>query len=69
MEIEEKHPELLHSNEPLFQPPEDAAKLTPEMAEGLCMILNGQGTMKGIGKILSGIAGAVQNIGGLMNSI
>ena len=42
---------------------------TPEMADGLCMILNGQGTMKGIGKILSGIAGAVQNIGGLMSSI
>jgi biotin carboxylase len=35
MEIEEKHPELLHSNGPLFQPPEDAAKLTPEMAEVL----------------------------------
>ena len=42
---------------------------TPEMAEGLCMILNGQGTMKGIGRILSGLAGAVQNIGGLMSSI
>ena len=42
---------------------------TPEMADGLCLILNGQGTMKGIGKILSGIAGAVQNIGGLMSSI
>ena len=42
---------------------------TPEMAEGLCMILNGQGTVKGIGKILSGIVGAVQNIGGLMSSI
>ena len=39
------------------------------MADGLCLILNGQGTMKGIGKILSGIAGAVQNIGGLMSSI
>ena len=42
---------------------------TPEMAEGLCLILNGQGTMKGIGRILSGLAGAVQNIGGLMSSI
>ena len=42
---------------------------TPEMADGLCMILNGQGTMKGIGRILSGLAGAVQNIGGLMSSI
>ena len=42
---------------------------TPEMAEGLCMILNGKGTLKGVGKILSGIAGAVQNIGGLMSSI
>lgn len=42
---------------------------TPEMAEGLCLILNGKGTLKGIGKIVSGIGGAVANIGGLLNSI
>lgn len=42
---------------------------TPEMAEGLCTILNGKGTLKGIGKILSGLGGAVRNIGKLMNSI
>lgn len=42
---------------------------TPEMADGLCMILNGRGTLKGIGKIVKGIAGAVQNIGTLMSSI
>lgn len=42
---------------------------TPEMADGLCMILNGSGTLKGIGKIIAGITGAVQNIGTLMNSI
>lgn len=40
-----------------------------EMAEGLCMILNGKGTMKGIGKIVGGIGAAVQNIGSLMSSI
>lgn len=40
-----------------------------EMADGLCMILNGKGTMKGIGKIVGGIGAAVQNIGGLMSSI
>ena len=38
-------------------------------AEGLCMILNGKGTMKGIGKIVGGIGAAVQNIGMLMSSI
>lgn len=42
---------------------------TPEMAEGLCMILNGKGTMKGIGKIVAGIGAAVGNIGMLMSSI
>ncbi len=42
---------------------------TPEMAEGLCLILNGKGTVKGIGKILSGLKEAVKNIGTLMNSI
>lgn len=42
---------------------------TPGMAEGLCQILNGKGTLKGIGKIVSGIGGAVSNIGALLNSI
>ncbi len=42
---------------------------TPEMADGLCTILNGKGTVKGIGKIVSGLSGAVKNIGKLMNSI
>ncbi|MBR3766747.1 MAG: glycoside hydrolase family 3 C-terminal domain-containing protein [Clostridia bacterium] len=42
---------------------------TPEMAEGLCLILNGKGTMKGLGKIASGITTAVKNIGTLLNSI
>ena len=40
-----------------------------EMAEGLCMILNGEGTMKGVGKIVGGIGAAVGNIGMLMSSI
>lgn len=40
-----------------------------EMAEGLCMILNGEGTMKGIGRIVGGIGAAVGNIGMLMSSI
>ncbi len=42
---------------------------TPEMADGLCLILNGKGTLKGLGKIVSGIGGAVANIGELLNSI
>ncbi len=42
---------------------------TPEMAEGLCLILNGKGTLKGLGKIVSGISEAVKNIGTLLNSI
>jgi len=42
---------------------------TPEMADGLCLILNGKGTMKGIGKIVGGIGAAVGNIGMLLNSI
>lgn len=42
---------------------------TPEMADGLCLILNGKGTMKGIGKIVGGIDAAVGNIGMLLNSI
>ena len=42
---------------------------SPKMADGLCMILNGKGTLKGIGKILGGIGGALKNIGDLMNSI
>lgn len=40
-----------------------------EMAEGLCDILNGRGAAKGLGKILSGLGGAVKNIGLLMSSI
>lgn len=42
---------------------------TPEMAEGLCLILNGKGTVKGLGKIVSGITEAVKNVGTLLNSI
>lgn len=42
---------------------------TEEMAQGLCRILNGEGTLKGLGEILSGLGGAVQNIGTLMSSI
>ena len=42
---------------------------TPEMADGLCLILNGKGTLKGLGKIVSGIGEAVKNIGTLMSSI
>ena len=40
-----------------------------EMAEGLCMILNGEGTMEGIGRIVGGIGAAVGKIGNLMSSI
>ncbi|MBR5410610.1 MAG: glycoside hydrolase family 3 C-terminal domain-containing protein [Clostridia bacterium] len=40
-----------------------------DMAEGLCTILNGEGTMKGIGKIVGGIGAAMGNIGQLMSSI
>lgn len=40
-----------------------------DMAEGLCKILNGEGTLKGIGQILGGIGSAVQNIGLLLKSI
>lgn len=42
---------------------------SPEMADGLCMILNGKGTMKGVGKMVGGIGGAISNIGNLMGSI
>ncbi len=42
---------------------------TPEMADGLCLILNGKGTLKGLSKIVSGIGEAVKNIGTLMSSI
>ena len=42
---------------------------TPEMADGLCDILNGGAALTGIGKILGGITNAVQNIGTLMKSI
>lgn len=42
---------------------------TPEMADGLCDILNGGAAFRGIGKILGGITNAVQNIGTLMKSI
>lgn len=40
-----------------------------KMAAGLLDILNGRGTMKGIGKILSGLGNALKNIGALMDSI
>ena len=42
---------------------------TPEMADGLCLILNGKGTLKGLQKIVGGIGEAVKNIGTLMSSI
>ena len=42
---------------------------TEDMAQGLCRILNGEGTLKGIGEILGGLSGAMQNIGMLMSSI
>ena len=37
MLIEEKYPNLLHSDAPLFLPPEDDADLTPEMKKILDM--------------------------------
>ncbi|MBQ7687966.1 MAG: glycoside hydrolase family 3 C-terminal domain-containing protein [Clostridia bacterium] len=40
-----------------------------EMAQGLCRILNGDGTMQGLGEILGGLSNALQNIGALMGSI
>ncbi len=40
-----------------------------KMAGGLLTILNDQGTMKGIGKILSGIGNALKNMKNLFNSI
>ncbi len=42
---------------------------TEDMAEGLCKILNGEGTMQGIGKIIGGIGEALKGIGPLMSSI
>ncbi|MCH5198113.1 MAG: glycoside hydrolase family 3 C-terminal domain-containing protein [Oscillospiraceae bacterium] len=42
---------------------------TEDMAYGLCRILNGEGTMKGISEILGGIGEAVKGIGPLMSSI
>lgn len=42
---------------------------TPVMAEGLCEILNGKGTVKGIGKMLSGLGEAVKHIDLLLSSI
>lgn len=42
---------------------------TPEMADGLCTILNGKGTLKGLGKIVGGLGEAVKHIGDLMSSI
>ena len=42
---------------------------TEEMAQGLVRILNGEGTLKGIGEILGGLGGALKNIGTLMSSI
>ncbi len=43
--------------------------MTPRMADGLLDILNGNGTLKGIGKIISGLGGALKNIKNLFNSI
>ena len=42
---------------------------TEDMAEGLCRILNGEGTLKGLGEILGGLSAGLQNIGMLMSSI
>ena len=42
---------------------------TPEMAEGLCLILNGKGTLKGLEKIVKSLGKAIKNIGSLLNSI
>ncbi len=42
---------------------------TPEMADGLCLILNGGGTLKGLGKILGGLTVGIKNIGLLMKSV
>lgn len=42
---------------------------TPDMAQGLCTILNGKGTLRGISKILGGLGEAVKKIGPLMKSI
>ncbi len=42
---------------------------TEDMAAGLCRILNGEGTMQGIGQIIGGIGEAVKGIGPLMSSI
>ena len=42
---------------------------TPEMADGLCLILNGRGTLKGLAKIVGGIGEAVKHIGDLMSSV
>ena len=42
---------------------------TEDMAEGLCRILNGEGTLKGIAEIVGGIGEAVKGIGPLMSSI
>ena len=42
---------------------------TPAMADGLLMILNGQGAVKGLGKILVGLAGSIKNVTNLKNSI
>lgn len=42
---------------------------SPKMAEGLLMILNGNGAGKGLGKILGGLAGAIKKLPGLLKSI
>lgn len=42
---------------------------TPQMADGLIMILNGKGTLKGLGKIVGGLGEAVKHIGDLMASV
>ncbi len=40
-----------------------------DMAQGLLTILNGEGSLKGLRRILGGLGGAVKNIGFLMKSI
>ncbi len=42
---------------------------TPEMADGLLMILNGNGAGRGLGKIIAGLVGAIKNLPTLLKSI
>ncbi|MGN0468034.1 MAG: glycoside hydrolase family 3 C-terminal domain-containing protein [Acutalibacteraceae bacterium] len=42
---------------------------SPEMAEGLLLILNDKAPARGLGKIVSGLVGAIKNLPGLLKSI